>query len=244
MATARPPRERRGRPPVPDGSRGAAPHHEPHPPATVDFRSELLRKGIHLSSIVIPIFYFYTPRHTALVVAAALTAVALALDAGRHYYPPLFRFYDMKFGAMLRSHESDSRVKRLNGGTYVLIAATLSIFLFPKLIAISAFLVLIVSDLCAALVGRKFGRRRFLGKSVEGSLAFLVTALLIVAATPKIGYLPAEYAVGAAAAIAATIVEASPTGIDDNLSIPLTFGGALWAGYAWALPHLDLYKFG
>ena len=210
----------------------------------MDFRSEVLRKGIHLSSIVIPIFYFYTPRNTALMVSAALTIVALALDVGRHYYPPLFRIYDLTFGSMLRSHESDARVKRLNGGTYVLIAATLSIFLFPKLIAITAFLVLIVSDLCAALVGRKFGTRRFLGKSVEGSLAFLVTALLIVAATPKIAYDPAEYVVGATAALAATIVEASPTGIDDNLSVPLTFGTSLWAGYAIALPYLDIYKFG
>jgi dolichol kinase len=148
------------------------------------------------------------------------------------------------FGPLLRSHERDRRAKRLNGGTYVLIAATASIFLFPKLIAITGFLILIFSDLAAALIGKKFGRRKFLDKSVEGSLAFFVTGLIVIAATPKIGYGPGEYLLGAAAAFAATVVEAGAAWIDDNLSIPLTVGFTLWAGYALLFPWLDVYRFG
>jgi dolichol kinase len=208
------------------------------------FRREVLRKCIHFSSIVIPIFYFFTPRTTALVVSAGLMTLALGLDLGRHYYPPLSRLFHALFGVLLRRHEDDNRAKRLNGGTWVLIASTLSIFLFPKLIAITAFLILIVSDLLAALVGRKFGSRKFLGKSVEGSAAFFVSALLIIAATPKIGYGAGEYLVGAAAALAGTVVEASGTGVDDNLSIPLVVGLTLWLGYVLFLPSLDVYRFG
>lgn len=209
-----------------------------------EFRKELGRKAIHLSSIVIPIFYFFTPKLTALTLSAALMVVALALDVGRHYYAPLRRLFTIVFGRLLRSHERDRHAKRLNGGTYVLIATTISILLFPKLIAITGFLILIVSDLAAALVGRKFGRRKFLGKSLEGSMAFFLTAMAVVAATPKIGYGAGEYLVGAAAALAATVVEAGAGWIDDNLSIPLTVGVTLWAGYALLLPWLDVYKFG
>ncbi len=220
------------------------PRQEPNVLPPGEFRKEVIRKAIHFSSISIPIFYLLTPRETALIVSAALTVVALSLDLGRHYYPPLFRIYHAVFGPLLRSHESDARQKRLNGATYVLIAATVSIFIFPKLIALPSFLILIVSDLAAALVGRRYGRRKFFGKSVEGSAAFFVTALIIIAATPKVGYSAAEYAVGAAAALVGTVVEASPTGIDDNLSVPLSVGLALWAGYAFLLPWLDVYRFG
>ncbi len=220
------------------------PRTEPNVLPPGEFRKEIIRKAIHFSSISIPVFYLLTPRETALVVSAALTIVALSLDLGRHYYPPLFRLYQTAFGPLLRSHESDLVRRRLNGATYVLIAATLSIFLFPKLIAITSFFVLIVSDLAAALIGRRFGRRKFLGKSVEGSAAFFVTALVIVAVTPKVGYALSEYVVGAFAALVGTVVEASPTGIDDNLSIPLSVGLALWAGYAFFLPWLDIYRFG
>ena len=65
-----------------------------------------------------------------------------------------------------------------------------------------------------------------------------------VAVTPKVGYALSEYVVGAFAALVGTVVEASPTGIDDNLSIPLSVGLALWAGYAFFLPWLDIYRFG
>jgi dolichol kinase len=214
-------------------------------PTDQTFRSEVIRKGIHLLSVVIPILYFLTPRYTALMISALLTILALALDLTRNYYPPFATRFNVVFGRLLRRHESDPEAKRLNGGTYVLIAATLSILIFPKLIAITAFIVLIVSDLSAALVGSKFGRTPFLGKSLEGSLAFFLSGLVVMAATPKIEYLAGEYAIGVAALLAGTIVEALPVEVDDNLSVPLTVGLTMWGGYALFYPLMDLYnKFG
>jgi dolichol kinase len=227
--------------PAADGS-GSRPAGNHLPPG--EFRKEIWRKAIHLSSIVIPVFYFFTPKETALLVSATLMVLATALDLGRHYYSPVRRLFHAIFGSVLRSHERDRHAKRLNGGTYVLIAATLSILVFPKLIAITGFLILIVSDLAAALIGKKFGKRKFLGKSVEGSSAFFVTAMMVIAVTPKVGYGAGEYLLGAAAALAATVVEAGVPWIDDNLSIPLTVGVTLWAGYALLFPGLDVFRFG
>lgn len=208
------------------------------------YRTEVIRKTIHFSSISIPIFYFFTPRDTALPVAVILTAVVFLVDIGRLYFPPVTSLFNKIFGTLLRRHESHTHSRRLTGATYVLIAATLSIFLFPKLIAITSFLILILADMAAALIGRKFGATPLFGKSVEGSAAFFAVALLVIGATPKIAYVPGEYIIGCVAALAGTIVEALPIRIDDNLSVPLAVGFVLWAGYAFLLPHLDVYRFG
>ena len=134
--------------------------------------------------------------------------------------------------------------KRLNGATYVLIAATISVLVFPKVIAVTSFTILIISDLTAALVGKRFGKHRFFGKSLEGSAAFLLSALVVVAIVPKVEYRAGEYILQAAAAVVGTIVEALPISVDDNLSIPLSIGLTMWGAYALFYPVMDLYRFG
>ena len=135
------------------------------------------------------------------------------------------------FGPILRPHENNER-PRINGATFVLISATFCVLIFPKVIAITSFTVLIISDTASALYGRKFGRRPFLRKSVEGSAAFFVTAMLVVLVVTALTDLSATFlAVGALAALVATVVEGVSHGegsIDDNLTIPASFGAILW----------------
>lgn len=227
-----------------DSLRTPIPSIDVNPSEAGSYRIELIRKAIHLSSIAIPIFYFFTPRGVALNVLVPLTLAFVVIDVSRYYHRPIETWFNATFGRLLRHHETDRERKRLNGATYVLISATISVFFFPKYIAVLGFLILIIADMAAALVGKRFGRHRFLGKSAEGSLGFFLSAMLIIILTPKIGYVPAEYAIGAAAAAVGTVVEALPVDIDDNLSVPVTVGAALWAGYAFLLPSLDIYKFG
>jgi dolichol kinase len=208
------------------------------------YRTEIIRKAIHFSSIVIPIFYFFTPREAALEVFVPLTIIALVVDIARHYFEPLELLFNRTFGKILRHHESNRDRKRLNGATWVLISATLAVIIFPKLIAITAFLVLIISDLTAALIGKRFGRHRFLSKTREGSLAFFLSAVVIVAVVPKIDYLFGEYLIGICAAAITAVVEALPIDVDDNFSVPMSFGGMMWLGYWTLFPMLDMYRFG
>jgi dolichol kinase len=208
------------------------------------YRVELIRKSIHLCSISIPVLYFFTPRTAALAVLIPLTLLFVTIDVARYYHRPIENWFYGTFGWLLRSKEADREKKRLNGATYVLISATLAVIIFPKLIAVTAFMILIISDLTAALVGKRFGKHPFLGKSLEGSLAFFLSALLVVGIMPKVGYGWGEYAIGAAAALAGAVIEALPIDIDDNLSVPLVVGSVLWAGYALLYPLLDINKFG
>ena len=108
---------------------------------------------------------------------------------------------------------------------------------------LTAFTILIVSDTFAALIGRKFGRKKFMRKSVEGSTAFFIFALFVIAFTPKVEYSMTEYLIGIIAAIVGTVVEASSWNIDDNLSIPLSVGVVMWGLYFVFYPSINLFAF-
>jgi dolichol kinase len=206
-----------------------------------NYLGEVARKGIHLLSLSIPIVYFFIDRSTALAILVPLTVVVGAADLARLYHPGFRTLYSRLFDWLLRPHERDEQAKRLNGATYVLLSACLCIIIFPKVIVITAFSLLIISDTSAALIGRKFGSRPFLKKSFEGTLAFFLSGLLVVAFTPKVEYLPLEYILGGAAALLGAFVEAFSISIDDNLSIPLSIGVVLWAMYSIFLPGLNVY---
>jgi dolichol kinase len=63
-----------------------------------------------------------------------------------------------------------------------MVAVVIMIFFFPKPIAIIGLSVLFISDVLAAIIGRKFGKKRFLGlknKSLVGSSVFVITAMII-----------------------------------------------------------------
>ena len=208
--------------------------------ATIDYRYEIVRKGIHLFSLSIPTIYFFISQQLALCLLLPITAAFIGVDVARYYIPAVSRWFYRWFGWLLRRHETDTSRKQLTGASNVLISACLCVLLFPKVIAINAFTILIISDTTSALVGRRFGRHRFFAKSLEGSLAFFISAVMVILIAPKVSRLPAEYVIGIIAAAIGAVVEALPIRIDDNLSIPLAVGFSLWWLYMLLLPTLDL----
>lgn len=210
----------------------------------IEFKHELLRKLIHLISLSIPIGYYQLSRASALEIILPLFAVSLALDLGRFYIPSIARWFYRVFRPLLREHERDHDRMLLNGATYVLISAAVCIEWFPKLVTVSAFAVLIISDASAALYGRRFGKHKLFQKSLEGTVAFFVSALIVLAFVPHAYDATTEYLVGAAAALVGAIVESASIELrfDDNLSIPLSMGLTMWGLY-YLLTVLDPAKF-
>jgi len=205
------------------------------------YTSELIRKGIHLASLSIPVVYAFISRRTALAILVPLTALFLLSDVLRLYHPASGRLYQRFFGFLLRQHEQNAHGRRLTGASYVLLSACLCVLLFPKVVVITAFAILIISDSAAALIGRRYGRHKYLGKSLEGSGAFFVSALLVIAVAPKVAYAPIEYVIGAVTAAVATVVEGVGIQVDDNLSIPLVSGAVMWGLYLFAAPALNIH---
>ncbi len=208
-----------------------------------NYRVELFRKAIHLSSLSIPIIYFFVSRSTALTILVPLTAAFFIVDIARYYHPGIARWFYSTFGWLLRPHEQDEKTKRLNGATYMLLSATICVLIFPKLITITAFAILLISDTTAALVGRKFGSHPFLRKTREGSIAFFISSVAVVAVTPKFDYSFGEFLIGIVAGGVGTFIEALSIYVDDNLSIPIAISITMWVLYTAFYPALDVAKF-
>ncbi len=208
---------------------------------TINYRDELVRKLIHLCSLSIPIIYYFIPRYNAIIILSALTLFAIVLDLSRYFFPGVGKIFYKIFGFMLRKHEVDSKKKNLNGATYVFISALICVILFPKVFFVTAFCILIISDSSAALIGRKFGKHKLFAKSLEGTLAFFVSASIVVLFTPKIEYAALEYLIGFIAAAVGAIVENISFGFaDDNLSIPISVSLTMWGLYLLLLPNVQL----
>lgn len=208
---------------------------------TLNYRDELLRKGIHLCSLSMPIIYYFITKELAINILLVMTIIAVVLDVGRYFIPSVGKLFYKIFGFMLREHEKDEKKKNLNGATYVLLSALICVLIFPKVIFITAFAILIISDMTAALIGRKYGKHPLFKKSLEGTIAFFISACIVVLFTPKINYLPLEYLIGFIAAFIGAFVENISWGFaDDNLSIPLAVGGTMWFLYGVLLPEVSL----
>jgi len=209
--------------------------------ATIDYKSEVLRKTFHLVSLSIPTIYYFITKELALSILIPLTIFSLLLDYGRYYNKPLADLIYKIFGFMMRKHEVDSKKKNLNGATYVLISAVIVVLIFPKIFVVTAFAVLIIGDMSAALIGRKYGKTKFLLKSLEGTLAFFFFSCLVVLLSPKIEGNLSEYLIGfAAVAVGAIAENISSEWTDDNLTIPITICITMWILYALFLPQLPL----
>jgi len=216
----------------------------------VNFKAELVRKGIHLISLSIPVIYSFVPKSFALEILIPLTIAFVVVDLARYDIPQISDLFYKYFGFLLRRHEVDKKRHNLNGATYMLISAVICVIIFPKYIMVTSFTVLILADAASAVFGKRFGKHKInpeknLPKSYEGSLAFIIAGIVAVSLTPKVNYLPGEYLIGIAATIIAAVAEVTSYQIvDDNIAVPISFGLAMWAFYTVFYPQMNIYFMG
>ncbi len=205
-----------------------------HTPETThtetDFQNEIRRKGIHFLSAGIPIGYHLTDYPTALWVVGCLLGLAIGVEYIRMSVPTAGLWFQRWFGRMLRGHES----KGTSGATYLLLAAFLCILIFHKDIAILCLFFLIFGDGVAALVGKRVGRVRLFGKSLEGTLAFAATGVLI-----SLWFSHIPFTIRLTGAIGAALIELLPMRTSDNLRVPIISGSLMEVMYVQSLRSLD-----
>jgi len=186
--------------------------------SAVSIKLEMQRKAIHLGMLVIPVWIYFVPnpiRNIGLIIATFSTIV---LDILRLSDPRLKRFFLKFFRSLIRRHEE----RHLLGSTYFMVASLISSLIFEQTIAIAALLFLVIGDMVAAVAGKKFGKPRYWGKSIEGSTACLASCLLIAYFMQAL--LNADGLTMVFGAIAATIAEAVPAPMDDNMRVPIMSG--------------------
>ncbi len=188
----------------------------------LNYRQEIYRKLIHLSSSCIPFMLWYFGKDTFQPWIISCAIILPILDYGRRHNKFLYRIYSDLFITFTRPIEQGI----LSGASWVIIGAAVTIFIFNENTAIIGLLVLSIADSAAAIVGIKFGKTQLFSKSLEGSTAFFITATIIVFSLSS----AAAY-VNFIAVIAATVVELFSTPrINDNLLIPMVLALILTIG--------------
>ena len=159
---------------------GPAPASDPLAPLrSPSFLSELRRKAIHLSLLVLPLDVLLEvlpwPRGRGqwTLLLLVLAFGALALDVLRLHEERVKRLFRDFLGGMLRDHEELG----LLGSTYLLLAALLAVDLFPRPVAAAALGFTVLGDGFAAIVGKAWGRTRIFRKTAEGAGGGLVACL-------------------------------------------------------------------
>jgi glycerol-3-phosphate acyltransferase PlsY len=191
----------------------------------ISLYNEFKRKATHLVALSIPIGYFLLPKLLSLLILASFALGSIVIDIIRLKRLPLHGFLNRLIGPVLREHEDSD----FTGSSYILTASVLSIILFDKSIAIAAISFIILGDIAAALVGRRYGKIKIKRKSLEGSLACLFMCLLVAIVLHEINQssFPVHRFplwIGVVGAFIATVVEGITFPIDDNFSVPLISG--------------------
>lgn len=190
-------------------------------------QTELYRKAVHLSSLWMLLFILMVNRNISILLFLSLFLVNLAVEyAAYRKVPVVGGWFRRLFFKTLRRKEVVVHQFTPSGSIYVLLAALILSVCFVPAAAAAALAVMLVSDTAAALVGKIFGTIRFAnGKSIEGTVAFFITACLILSAC----VLKCPWSVLIIIALLATLAEffENELQVDDNLSIPLVVGFSL-----------------
>ena len=172
----------------------------------------------------IPLAGILAPDLEFLVGLAVVAAGAVLLDFSRFTVGPLNRVYMRWMDPLLKSDED----ARMTGATHMLIAAAVVFWLFGKEVGVPVMFFLSLGDPMAAVVGRRAPGPRLLEKSPVGTAAFAATGAAIAAILVAAGAIEHHWGLWAGAVIAA-LVELPGIPPDDNLTIPLIAGTAMWA---------------
>jgi dolichol kinase len=200
-------------------------------------RQELIRKLFHLSSVGLPIFCLFLSPERMFLFVGMLASIMVSYDLARILkkdtgFLGWVNAASKKLGLSGLFRGSEARA--LSGGSYMLITAFILLFMIPKHVFILAFMVLAISDTLAALVGIRFGKIKFLGKSLEGALAFFISACLISwGGWSLLG--TSSFFPFFMASLVATLVEAwsgktyfkGKLRMDDNMTVPLAYSVTL-----------------
>ena len=168
----------------------------------------------------------------------AFFALAWTLETTRRLYKPWNDLLFRTFSRVAHPHERF----RINSSTWYGTALALLAQVCSLETGAVAVAVLGLADPAAALVGRRWGRHPLRGgRSLEGTLTFVITGALAAGAT--LGVFHASLgaativAMSLSAAVAGALAELLLTRVDDNFSIPIAAASAAGAS-AWLVAGL------
>lgn len=182
-------------------------------------------------ALLIPVLYYPLEHRLATVLMAGATFIFLVLDYARLHLNPFKSIFIVLFGTLLRRRELTS----LTGGSYLMLASLICMVVFGggafgttieqgKGVFIAAIGFLAVGDTIAALVGLSIGRIRIFRKTLEGTLAGLVSCVGVAWLVSILPGVDLPLIAGILGAVSASLVEALPIEVNDNVVVPVFSG--------------------
>lgn len=187
------------------------------------------RKLYHsLGGVGLLSLYYILGRDRALLFYAGLFIIVLAADLARLRVPAFNRFMYERFGSFIRKNEAN----RLTGTPPYILGIGLSFFLYTPATATAAVCFLAFGDVAATTIGERWGKTKVGDKSLEGSAAFVIAAMIAGFALYFSGMeiRPVVIAIGA---LIAAGVELLSLPVNDNVLIPLASGGSMELLIRW-----------
>ncbi len=180
-------------------------------------RDMAIRESIHIGGVLVPLISLYLlPHFTTAFLIFVITLLYIASEFARieGINFPLVSPITRRAATKPELHEF------VTAPIFFAAGIMLALLLFPEPINYASIAIFALGDGAAALFGRKLGRKVFpfnKGKRIEGTIFGFMFALLGALFFVS----PLEALIGAAVGM---FMEALPTPVSDNLTIPLTSG--------------------
>jgi len=158
---------------------------------------------------------------------AGAAIILLLVDFLRLRLTSVKSVFIVLFGSMLRRKELTS----LTGASYLMLASMVCMLIFGigpagrvSGVFIAAISFLALGDTAAAIVGLSIGRVRIFRKTLEGTLAGLLVCIGVAWVVSILPGLDFPLGIGILGAVSASVVEALPIEVNDNVVVPLLSG--------------------
>ena len=184
--------------------------------------SVVIRGLFHLlATVIAPLASFFLERTLLLICLGALTLIFVTFDLLRCKCARANQWFCFLFYSLLRDYEK----ARITGASYILIASLLAFLAFPRDIAVLALFFLAVGDPVAAIARRMATRHR--SRVALGAAACFLSCVIIGVAVYFAG-LAVTVPAALVGALVATAVETLHLPVNDNLTMPLLAGLAMF----------------
>lgn len=192
------------------------------------------RKLFRMVGFLFPLLYLVSgllleppwDRAPVLALLALFIGVMVWLESWRFRNPKVNRWLFEHFKGFTKEKER----AKISTTTLFLTSALITIVAFPRGIAIAALLFLTVGDPVAEIIGVNFGRVKILGgKTLEGTLAGFLACALVgwpLLLLERLDLDATSLLIGAGAA---AVTELFTLRVDDNFTVPIGSGLAMWA---------------
>jgi len=186
---------------------------------------EISRKAIHIFNIIIPLFHIYIFKNKIdmVIFLSAMVIFCFFIEIFRNQNSFISKIFEKYLFFMMRSFEKQGS---LTGSTWVFVGALITFILVPKPFSLLALFFLAFGDSLAALVGMKFPFIHIGNKTLSGSLACFIICLFV----GLILNFEISLNIILIGAFTATIAELISIKINDNISIPVLSGCAMYLG--------------